>query len=127
MAHCGLRPQSVHAIGGYKVQREEPELLADAKAAEQAGAFAIVLECIPRSIAKKITNTISIPTIGIGAGADCDGQVLVLHDLLGITTGYIPRFVKAYADLKTEITRAVTQYRDEVRDGAFPAKEHGYD
>jgi 3-methyl-2-oxobutanoate hydroxymethyltransferase len=127
MAHCGLRPQSVHTLGGYKVQRDEPELLADARAAEQAGAFAIVLECIPRDIAKKITGQVSIPTIGIGAGADCDGQVLVLHDLLGITTGYMPRFVKAYADLKTEITRAVTQYRDEVRDGAFPAKEHGYD
>lgn len=127
MAHCGLRPQSVHALGGYKVQRDQRELLADAKAAEKAGAFAIVLECIPRGIAKKITDAVAIPTIGIGAGADCDGQVLVLHDLLGITTGYMPRFVKSYADLKTEITRAVTQYRDEVRDGTFPAKEHGYD
>jgi 3-methyl-2-oxobutanoate hydroxymethyltransferase len=127
MAHCGLRPQSVHALGGYKVQRDERELMADAKAAEKAGAFAIVLECIPRDIAKKITAEVAIPTIGIGAGAECDGQVLVLHDLLGITTGYMPRFVKAYADLKTEITRAVTQYRDEVRSGAFPAKEHGYD
>jgi 3-methyl-2-oxobutanoate hydroxymethyltransferase len=127
MAHCGLRPQSIHTLGGYKVQRDELELLADAKAAERAGAFAIVLECIPRSIAKKITETVSIPTIGIGAGADCDGQVLVLHDLLGITSGYMPRFVKPYADLKNEITRAVTQYRDEVRNGAFPDKEHGYD
>ena len=95
MAHCGLRPQSVHTLGGYNVQRDELELLADAKAAEQAGAFAIVLECIPRDIAKKITDEVAIPTIGIGAGADCDGQVLVLHDLLGITTGYVPRFVKA--------------------------------
>jgi len=127
MAHCGLRPQSVHALGGYKVQRDQRELLADAKSAEKAGAFAIVLECIPRSIAKKITDAVRIPTIGIGAGADCDGQVLVLHDLLGITTGYMPRFVKPFADLKTEITRAVTQYRDDVRDGTFPAKEHGYD
>jgi 3-methyl-2-oxobutanoate hydroxymethyltransferase len=127
MAHCGLRPQSIHALGGYKVQRDQRELLADAKAAEKAGAFAIVLECIPRNIAKKITDSVAIPTIGIGAGADCDGQVLVLHDLLGITSGYMPRFVKSYADLKTEITRAVTQYRDEVRDGAFPDKEHGYD
>jgi 3-methyl-2-oxobutanoate hydroxymethyltransferase len=127
MAHCGLRPQSIHTLGGYKVQRDELELLADAKAAERAGAFAIVLECIPRSIAKKITDAISIPTIGIGAGADCDGQVLVLHDLLGITSGYMPRFVKPYADLKNEITRAITQYRDEVRSGAFPDKEHGYD
>jgi 3-methyl-2-oxobutanoate hydroxymethyltransferase len=127
MAHCGLRPQSVHQLGGYRVQRDESELLADARAAEQAGAFAIVLECIPRGIAKKITREVAIPTIGIGAGADCDGQVLVLHDLLGITTGYVPRFVKAYADVKGDITRAVAQYRNEVRDGTFPAKEHGYE
>jgi 3-methyl-2-oxobutanoate hydroxymethyltransferase len=127
MAHCGLRPQSVHALGGYKVQRDEQELMADAAAAEMAGAFAIVLECIPRRIAQKITAEVAIPTIGIGAGADCDGQVLVLHDLLGITTGYVPRFVKAYADLKTEITGSVTRYRDEVRDGTFPAKEHGFE
>ena len=127
MAHCGLRPQSVHTLGGYKVQRDELELLADAKAAQSAGAFAIVLECIPRDVAKKITAQVAIPTIGIGAGADCDGQVLVLHDLLGITSGYMPRFVKAYADLKTQITHAVTQYRDEVRSGKFPDKEHAYD
>jgi 3-methyl-2-oxobutanoate hydroxymethyltransferase len=127
MAHTGLRPQSVHALGGYKVQRDEEELFADARAAEKAGAFAIVLECIPRGIARKITAEVSIPTIGIGAGPDCDGQVLVLHDLLGMTTGYVPRFVKAYADLKTEITAAVTRYRDEVRDGKFPAKEHGFE
>src|SRR3954470_16118785 len=127
MAHCGLRPQSVHTLGGYKVQRDEKQLTADAMAAQEAGAFAIVLECIPRPLAKKITNKVAIPTIGIGAGADCDGQVLVLHDLLGITSGYMPRFVKAYADLKTEITRAVTEYRDEVRSGAFPTKEYGYD
>lgn len=127
MAHCGLRPQSVHTLGGYKVQRDEKQLMADAKAAQDAGAFAIVLECIPRELAKKITRAVNIPTIGIGAGADCDGQVLVLHDLLGITSGYMPRFVKAYADLKTGITRAVTQYRDEVRDGTFPSKEHGYE
>jgi 3-methyl-2-oxobutanoate hydroxymethyltransferase len=127
MAHCGLRPQSVHQLGGYRVQRDERELLADAKAAERAGAFAIVLECIPRGIAKKISQEIVIPTIGIGAGPDCDGQVLVLHDLLGITSGYVPKFVKAFADLKGEIKRAIAQYRDEVRDGMFPAKEHGYD
>src|SRR3972149_351563 len=109
MAHCGLRPQSVHTLGGYRVQRDEAALMADAKAAEQAGAFAIVLECIPRALAKKITADVSIPTIGIGAGSACDGQVLVLHDLLGLTTGRVPKFVKAYADLKTEITRAVTE------------------
>jgi 3-methyl-2-oxobutanoate hydroxymethyltransferase len=127
MAHCGLRPQSVHQLGGYRVQRGADALMADARAAEEAGAFAIVLECIPRSIAKDITATVKIPTIGIGAGADCDGQVLVLHDLLGITSGYVPKFVKAYADLKTEVTRAVTNYRDEVRSGKFPAKEHGFE
>jgi 3-methyl-2-oxobutanoate hydroxymethyltransferase len=127
MAHCGLRPQSVHQLGGYRVQRDAAQLLADARAAEQAGAFAMVLECIPRGIAKKITQEVAIPTIGIGAGADCDGQVLVLHDLLGITSGYVPRFVKAYADVKGEITRAVTSYRNEVRDGTFPSNEHGYD
>lgn len=127
MAHCGLRPQSVHQLGGYRVQRDADALLADARAAAQAGAFAIVLECIPREIAREITTEIAIPTIGIGAGADCDGQVLVITDLLGITTGYVPRFVKQYADLKGEITRAVMQYRDEVRDGTFPAKEHGYE
>lgn len=127
MAHCGLRPQSVLQLGGYRVQRDEEQLMADAKAAAEAGAFAIVLECIPRAIAKRITAEVAIPTIGIGAGADCDGQVLVLHDLLGITTGYVPRFVKAYADLKSDITKAVAHYRDEVRDGTFPAKEHGFE
>jgi len=127
MAHCGLRPQSIHTLGGYRVQRGADTLMADARAAEEAGAFAIVLECIPRAIAKDITARVTIPTIGIGAGADCDGQVLVLHDLLGITSGYVPKFVKAYADLKTEVTRAVTEYRDEVRSGAFPAKEHGFE
>jgi 3-methyl-2-oxobutanoate hydroxymethyltransferase len=127
MAHSGLRPQSVHTLGGYRVQRNADALMADAKAAEEAGAFAIVLECIPREIAQQITEKISIPTIGIGAGADCDGQVLVLHDLLGITTGYVPKFVKPYADLKSEITRAVTAYRDEVRTGKFPDKSHWFE
>ena len=127
MAHCGLRPQSIHTLGGYKVQRDEQELMADAKAAEHAGAFAIVLECIPRELAKKITAHVAIPTIGIGAGADCDGQVLVLHDLLGITTGYVPKFVKPFANLKDEITRAVTAYRDEVRAGTFPDAKHTFD
>lgn len=127
MAHTGLRPQNVHALGGYRVQRDATALMADAKAAEQAGAFAIVLECIPRQIAEDITAALSIPTIGIGAGADCDGQVLVLHDLLGITTGYVPKFVKAYANLKEDITRAVTNYRDEVRSGDFPTKAQTFE
>ena len=126
MAHCGLRPQSVHLLGGYKVQRDEARLLADAQAAADAGAFAIVLECIPASIAAKITALVAIPTIGIGAGAQCDGQVLVTQDLLGLTTGYVPRFVKHYADLQTVITQAVTQYRNEVQSGAFPGVEQTF-
>ena len=126
MAHCGLRPQNVHQLGGYRVQRNRDQLIADATAAEQAGAFAMVLECIPNEVARVITEQVSIPTIGIGAGPYCDGQVLVLNDLLGITSGYIPKFVKAYADLKSDISRAVTQYRDEVREGQFPEKSDGY-
>ena len=126
MAHVGLRPQSVHQLGGYRVQRDEPALLHDARAAAEAGAFGVVLECVPSSIAKSITEKISIPTIGIGAGPDCDGQVLVLHDVLGLTSNYVPRFVKAYADLKTEITSAARSFRDEVRNGQFPGPEHEY-
>jgi 3-methyl-2-oxobutanoate hydroxymethyltransferase len=123
MAHCGLRPQSVHVLGGYKVQRQEDVLLADAQAAEDAGAFAIVLECIPADVARKITAAVSVPTIGIGAGAGCDGQVLVTSDLLGFTSGYVPRFAKRYADLGKIIVDAVTRYRDEVRDGRFPGSD----
>jgi len=122
MAHVGLRPQSVHRMGGYRVQREETALLADAKSAERAGAFAIVLECIPAAVARQITAALKIPTIGIGAGVDCDGQVLVLHDLLGLTPDHVPRHVKQYADLGATIAEAVAQFRDEVRDGAFPGQ-----
>lgn len=126
MAHVGLRPQSVHQVGGYRVQRDRDRLLADADAAVAAGAFAVVLECVPREIAAEITARIPAPTIGIGAGPDCDGQVLVVNDVLGLTSGYAPRFVKAYADLGSEITQAVSRFRDEVRGGEFPADEHGY-
>ena len=126
MAHCGLRPQSVHQLGGYRVQRDERALVDDARAATEAGAFAMVLECVPSEIAKKITEKVAIPTIGIGAGPHCDGQVLVLHDVLGLASDYVPRFVKAYADLNAEITRAVRSFRDEVREGQFPGAEHGY-
>src|SRR6185369_13220738 len=117
------RPQSVHQLGGYKVQRDEKRLLADAKAAEEAGAFSIVLECIPVEAAVKITAAVRIPTIGIGAGTGCDGQVLVTNDLLGLTSGYVPRFVKAYADLKTTISEAITRFRDDVRQSRFPGDE----
>src|SRR5262245_29874826 len=126
MGHCGLRPQSIHQLGGYKVQRDEARLLADAKAVEQAGAFSIVLECIPSGLAEKITKAVRIPTIGIGAGVGCDGQVLVTNALLGLTSGYVPRFVKAYADLKTTITSAVTRFRDDVRQSKFPGDEQAY-
>ncbi len=123
MAHVGLRPQHVHQMGGYRVQRDQQQLLTDARAAEQAGAFSIVLECIPPEIAAEITRTLTIPTIGIGAGSDCDGQVLVLHDLLGLTSGYVPRFVRPYADLKSLIHSAITQFRDDVRQGTFPGDD----
>jgi 3-methyl-2-oxobutanoate hydroxymethyltransferase len=126
MAHCGLRPQSVHQLGGYKVQRDEAQLLADAAAAEQAGAFAVVLECIPAAVAAKITARATIPTIGIGAGTPCDGQILVTNDLLGLTSGYVPKFVKAYADLQKVIEQAVTQFRNDVRTGKFPTAEQTF-
>jgi 3-methyl-2-oxobutanoate hydroxymethyltransferase len=126
MAHVGLRPQSVHVMGGYKVQRDESRLLADACAAEEAGAFAIVLECIASPLAEKITAKLKIPTIGIGAGPGCDGQVLVLHDLIGLSEGRLPKFVKRYADVRSVIHEAATRYRDEVREGTFPGSEHSY-
>ncbi len=127
MAHVGLRPQSVHQMGGYKVQRDEKQLLIDAQAAEDAGAFSIVLECVPRKISAKITKRLKIPTIGIGAGPDCDGQVLVLHDLLGLTAGYIPRFAKSYVNLRQIVADAAAQYRNEVRDGSFPSAEQSFE
>jgi 3-methyl-2-oxobutanoate hydroxymethyltransferase len=126
MAHCGLRPQNIHQLGGYRVQRDERQLLADAQAAENAGAFAIVLECISAEIAARITSAVTVPTIGIGAGAGCDGQVLVLNDLLGLNSGHVPRHVKAYANLKETVVEAVTQFRDEVREGTFPGEEHAF-
>jgi 3-methyl-2-oxobutanoate hydroxymethyltransferase len=126
MAHVGLRPQNVHAMGGYKIQRDAEMLLADAQAAETAGAFAVVLECIPSAIAQGISNKVSIPTIGIGAGAGCDGQVLVGHDLLGLTTGYVPSFVKPYANLSETITKAVGQWCADVRDGSWPDEQHSF-
>ena len=126
MAHCGLRPQNIRQLGGYRVQRDERQLLADAQAAEHSGAFAVVLECIPAEMAARITASIAIPTIGIGAGAGCDGQVLVLHDLLGLNPGHVPHHVKAYANLKDTVVKAVTQFRDEVREGKFPGEEHAF-
>ncbi|HUT93021.1 MAG TPA: 3-methyl-2-oxobutanoate hydroxymethyltransferase [Thermoguttaceae bacterium] len=127
MAHFGLRPQSIHQMGGYSIQRDRDKLLADAKAAEEAGAFSILLECVPGEIAKEVTAAVSVPTIGIGAGAGCDGQILVIHDILRLGTGRVPRHAKAYADLGTAITNAITQYRDEVREGTFPGAEQTFE
>jgi len=126
MAHCGLRPQNIHQLGGYRVQRDERQLLADAQAAEHAGAFALVLECIPAATAARITASVHIPTIGIGAGAGCDGQILVLHDMLGLVEGRQPRHVKNYANLRNSILEAIKRFRDEVRDGTFPGDEHAF-
>ena len=126
MAHCGLRPQSVHVLGGYKVQRQEESLMADAQAAQDAGAFAVLLECIPAAIAQRITAALSVPTSGIGARAGCDGQVLVVNDMLGITSGYLPKFVKSYANLARDIQEAATRYRQEVRAGTYPDAAHSF-
>jgi 3-methyl-2-oxobutanoate hydroxymethyltransferase len=126
MAHVGLRPQNVHVMGGYRVQRDEELLLRDALAAQNAGAFGVVLECIPSAQAERITQELSIPTIGIGAGAACDGQVLVLHDMLGLTSGTVPKFVKPYADLRSVISQAVQQYVHEVQSGEFPDRAHSF-
>lgn len=126
MAHCGLRPQNINQLGGYRVQRDEAQLLVDARAAEQAGAFAVVLEAIPAGLAKKITASLTIPTIGIGAGVNCDGQILVVNDMLGLTGGHVPKFVKKYADLQHTIRDAATRYRDDVRSGEFPGPEQSF-
>ncbi len=130
MGHIGLTPQSVNKLGGYSVQGKTAEtareLLADAKALEEAGAFAIVLEVVPREIAKLITESISIPTIGIGAGQHCDIQVLVLHDLLGLSFGKLARFVRPYANLRETITDAVSRYAEDVRNGDYPANTESY-
>ncbi len=125
-AHIGLTPQSVHQMGGYRVQRDADRLLADAREVQAAGAFSVVLEGIPADIAKAITAALEIPTIGIGAGPDCDGQILVLHDLLGLHDRKLPRFVKQYQQLTTPIREGLKAYGDEVRTGRFPAAEHCY-
>lgn len=125
-AHIGLTPQSVHQMGGFKVQRDEDRLMEDALKVEAAGAFSVVLEGIPSDISAKITRALKIPTIGIGAGPDCDGQILVFHDMLGINQGHIPKFVKQYARLAEETKKGLSQYVEEVKSGAFPGKEHCY-
>jgi len=129
-AHLGLTPQSVHRFGGYRVQGRDDasaeRLLADAHAVQDAGADLLVLECVPAALAERITRALSIPTIGIGAGAGCDGQVLVIHDLLGMTPGKRPRFTKDFLAGRGSVREAVAAYAADVRSGAFPAAEHAY-
>ncbi len=125
-AHIGLTPQSVHQMGGFKVQRDEERLLKDAKDVEAAGAFSVVLEGIPSPIAEKITKTLSIPTIGIGAGPLCDGQILVIHDMLGINDRFLPKFVKKYVDIAALAAQGLDAYVKEVQEGSFPAPDHEY-
>ncbi|MBI4400803.1 MAG: 3-methyl-2-oxobutanoate hydroxymethyltransferase [Nitrospirae bacterium] len=130
MGHLGMTPQSVHRYGGYKVQGKERDraetLMADAKALESAGAFAIVLEAIPTNLAKAITEALTIPTVGIGAGPHCDGQVLVLYDLLGLFDEFVPKFVKPYAHLKADALQALRRYKEEVEHGKFPTDSESY-
>jgi 3-methyl-2-oxobutanoate hydroxymethyltransferase len=129
MAHIGLTPQSVNTLGGYKVvgrDDEAEQVMADARAIEAAGAFAVVLEKVPVGLAARITQSLEIPTIGIGAGAQCDGQVLVVDDMLGLFTEFRPKFVKRYAELGVAADQAIAAYAADVRSRAFPAAEHGF-
>lgn len=130
MAHIGLTPQSIHRIGGYKVQGKTEEsarrLLEEAHIAEDAGAFSIVLEAVPMGLARKITEELSIPTIGIGAGPYCDGQVLVLHDVIGLFERFLPSFAKRYVNLRDEALNAIRVYKEEVEKGIFPSEEQSF-
>jgi len=125
-AHIGLTPQSVHQMGGYRIQRDEDRLLEDAFKVQQAGAFSVVLEGIPAHIAETISGRLYIPTIGIGAGPGCDGQVLVMHDMLGLNLGHVPKFVKKYANLAEMVEKSFREYIEDVSKGDFPAQEHCY-
>ena len=130
MGHLGLTPQSVHQLGGFKVQGKDEKaarkLIEDARTLEEAGAFSVVLECVPAPLAGEISRSLTIPTIGIGAGVECDGQVLVINDMLGLFEEFTPKFVKKYAKLNKDIQAAVGQYIDEVKGGSFPGDEHSY-
>ncbi|MCC5948585.1 MAG: 3-methyl-2-oxobutanoate hydroxymethyltransferase [Nitriliruptoraceae bacterium] len=130
MSHLGLTPQSMNQTGGFRVQAREradaDRLVEDAVALAEAGAFAIVLECVPNEVGRRVTDAVDVPTIGIGAGPHTDAQVLVWHDMLGLTTGRLPRFVKQYADLRAEIGSAIKTFAAEVADGEYPAAEHTY-
>ena len=130
MGHIGLTPQSIHQLGGYKVQGKEQEqaalLLQQASRLEAAGCFALVIECVPRQLAKTITDALSIPTIGIGAGVETDGQVLVWHDMLGLQTSFKPRFIKQFAQGKDVLLTAINAYVEQVQHAHFPALEHAF-
>ena len=130
VAHLGLTPQSINALGGYKVQGKSEDaakkLLEDALAVQEAGAFALVLECVPTKLASLITKKLTIPTIGIGAGNECDGQVLVYQDMLGMFSDYVPKFVKQFAGVGETMKKAFKEYMEEIQSGAFPAEEHSY-
>lgn len=130
MAHIGLTPQSIHRMGGYKVQGKTDEsarrLLDEARIAEDAGAFSLLLEAIPLELARQITESLSIPTIGIGAGPHCDGQVLVLHDVLGLFERFLPKFAKRYVNLKGQALEAIARYKEEVEKGVFPSEEQSF-
>jgi 3-methyl-2-oxobutanoate hydroxymethyltransferase len=126
IAHIGLRPQSVHALGGYRVQKDTERLMKDAEAAQSAGAFAVLIECVPAELAKQATERLTIPTIGIGAGPHCDGQVLVTNDMLGWNSGYVPKFVRPFADLKSLAKEAFEQYKQSVQDGTFPGAKESF-
>ncbi len=130
MGHLGMTPQSVHRYGGYKVQGRDDDaaraVIEDAKALESAGAFAIVLEAIPTDLAKRVTEMVTVPTIGIGAGPSCDGQILVLYDLLGLFDEFVPKFVKPYAHLRADALQALRRYREEVENGKFPGEDESY-
>jgi 3-methyl-2-oxobutanoate hydroxymethyltransferase len=131
MGHIGLTPQSVHALGGYRVQGRDQaaaaRLESDAMALEAAGAFAVVLELVPTGLAQRISSVLTIPTIGIGAGPGCDGQVLVLHDMLGLNEGFTPKFLKHYANLADDVRSAAEAYQEDVRAGRYPDAEHSFD
>ena len=130
MAHIGLKPQSIHRMGGYKVQGKTDlaakKLIEEAHMAEDAGAFSLLLEAIPMDLAKKITGELSIPTIGIGAGPHCDGQILVLHDVIGLFERFVPKFVKQYANVKGDALKAIITYREEIEKGVFPSNEQSF-
>ena len=127
MAHVGLRPQNVHVDGGYRIQRQTDELIADAIAAEKAGAFCVLIECVPAEIGRAITQEVSVPTIGIGAGPHVCGQVLVTHDMIGFNSGYLPKFVRQFADVRNSIQQAAMDYREAISSGKFPGKEESFE